>query len=452
MFNYPVDLQHGAGPLLALLPEPDAAALAETAVALANADGGAILLGVGTESPAADAISAWLDAARRLIRPSDVFGPCETLRTPDGPRLLIRVRRANTVHAMDDGRVFLRAGDHNRLLNGREIRDLLSLRTVGDFDGDPVPGASLDDLDETQVRAFARARVQHMGARWPGTFADLLAACGAIDGPRVTVAGMLLFGRDPQHWLPHSHARFRHFSTPGGSGIAPAHDITVNGALVPVLERLIALVGEHMRSRTIDGAHAPDFDRALVRPVLTNALIHRDYRLRHGGITVDLYPDELVITSPGGPPPVLSWDAATGLPCERFTINPRLAWTLFQWGCTGQGDGLRRVRDGLAVHRLRLRFETPADRFTVRLPAARTVSGAARPAPDHDDKDAALNPRQAHALRHVAAQGSITPREYYALSKNALRRDALQRELDDLVTQGRLLKIDSRTGAYYIAP
>ena len=467
MFDYPIDLHRGAGPLLAPLPEPDPVILAECAVALANADGGTIVLGVDAlgqplAAPDLDACHTLLDQAAARCQPDDLFGPREIVETSDGPRLAQRIRRTGQVHALDDGRVLLRAGTHNRPLNGREIRALISLRTIGDFDAADVPGATLDDLDETLVRDFARQRPAHSGTRWHGTFADLLMTSGALrDDYRVTVAGMLLFGRDPQHWLPHSRTQFQHFTGQAHNHPVLAADIAVEGALTRVIDRTTELVATHMRTRTITGAITADYDPAIVRAALVNAVTHRDYRLRQGPVTVRLYADRLVITSPGDPAPVLTWDTS-GLPCERFSVNPRLAYTLHQWGYSGFGTGLREIHAALSAQHLRPTVTANRQGFTLTIPAIRTQPPTTGPSPQSDDTAAhhtaaqlfTPNDRQQRALSHVETHGSITPVEFYALCReahNVARRELLQQELDALVKQGRLTKIDARGGSYYIA-
>jgi ATP-dependent DNA helicase RecG len=111
---------------------------------------------------------------------------------------------------------------------------------------------------------------------------DLLLAMGAIT-PRaeVTVAGMLLLGRDPQRWLPHSGARFVRLLDGGHV----AFERTLHGPLVRIVDDLLELINEQM-STPADGSDEPDYPAEVVREALVNAVSHRDYRLRGDGVTV----------------------------------------------------------------------------------------------------------------------------------------------------------------------
>jgi ATP-dependent DNA helicase RecG len=85
------------------------------------------------------------------------------------------------------------------------------------FDLTPCPGASLDDLDPAQVEAY-RGQLER---RNPGSrlirqpLEELLLSVGALakEGQRLqpTLAGILFFGRNPQHFYPSFAITFLHF-------------------------------------------------------------------------------------------------------------------------------------------------------------------------------------------------------------------------------------------------
>src|SRR5688572_26465227 len=115
MLTYPIALHDGPGPLLAFAPELDPDALAETMVALANADGGSIVLGVGGDGAAVCALSdaeigAALEQARAYCRPAIVPERRVWSEQAIGAVPVIRVPRGTRVYALADGRVLARAG------------------------------------------------------------------------------------------------------------------------------------------------------------------------------------------------------------------------------------------------------------------------------------------------------------------------------------------------------
>jgi ATP-dependent DNA helicase RecG len=405
------------GPLQAVLTDPDPDAVAAAAVALANTDGGAIVLHGG--DPA-----ALLPAATERCDPPLALEP-EPL--PDG-RTLVRVARGERVVALYDGQVLVRAGAENRALDGAAIRRLIAARAAGDFEAVAVPGANPDNLDPDLIDDF--------NAHLTGPcLSDALAALGAVtpDG-RVSVAGMLLFGRDPQRWLPHTSAQF--VQVVGGQ---PAVEKTIDGTLIAQIEGLWDVLHAHL-PRAVISPEVAHYPQDAVRETLVNAVCHRDYRVRNGGIAVRLHADRLAITSPGGLPGFLTLDHL-----GRFSRNPRLAWALWQWGYVPlPGHGIQRMKDALGPDRAP-QFDSGPYHVTVRLHHVRQATA------DPSSPSAGnLTARQQAALEHVAAHGSITLREFRALCDN-VRADLLQRDLRALEAQGRLRKIGTRGRAYYIA-
>jgi ATP-dependent DNA helicase RecG len=456
MADDPISL-HGPGARLAYLPHLDPDALAATAVALANTDGGAVVIGLDDGGAyAGPPDGAEVERALRLAAdrcdPVIAFGRPEPLETPYGPAIAVRVPRSTHVHALHDGQVLVRSAFGNRVLGGGEIRSLLTQRANGDFDAEVVPGARISDLDPELLAEFVMARRRRVG----GHSGEIpLIEIGAVTPDyRVTVAGMLLFGRDPQHWLPHSEARFARFAgqkAPGENGTSSAFERALGGTAVQLIEGLWGLVREQMRS------HAPgadprqaDYPTDAVREVLVNAICHRDYRLRGDSIAVRMFANRLEIASPGGLPGFMT--TAEHLVTHRYCRNPLLSRGLWQWGYgAGTGQGLRRLFDRMseASHRP-VEIDVQPYRVTVRLYNACETCGDDGPG-GSGIASAGLNERQRVALAYARDHGSLTVHEFRTLCAN-VSPDVLQHDLADLVRRGHLRRIGSRASAYYILP
>lgn len=435
MLTYAITPQHGPSPLLALLPAPDLDAITETAIALANADGGTIVIGLDASGvysgPVdAEALDTALHAASVCCTPAISLGQPRPLNTPPGPVVTVRVPRGQQVHTLPDGRVMARMATGNHQLDGDEIRRLVAARAHDDFERVAVPGTTADDLDPARVEMLL-ARCDRGEA---GTDGDLLRGLGAItpDG-QATVAGLLLFGSEPQRWLPHSGARLVRYV-----GEQPIVERPITGTLPELVDGLWEALQEQL------GARQHIFPASAVREALVNAVCHRDYRLRNGCVDVELYRDRLAITSPGGLPGFL---AVKHLMNGRFSRNPRLAWGMWRWGYVpAPGRGFGEMITAIALHGGRpLTFDAQPYQVTVRLFGHEAQNAAS------DTSTAALTARQQDALAYVAEHGSITLREFCTLHRD-VKPALLQHDLASLETRGKLLKIDARTGAYYIAP
>jgi len=435
MLTYPLKLTNGPGPLLAFLPDPNPDSVAAAGVALANTDGGALIIGLdsrGIYSGPLDgaAVIRALRDAETQCSPAIPLDRYELAATPSGPVIAVRIARGAQVHALSDGRVMVRSGGSNRALSGDEIRALIATRTHGDFEVDRVPGARPSDLDPERLADLMVRCGDACGDD------DLLLAMGAVTPEaRVTVAGMLLLGRDPQKWLPHSGARFIRLIDGGHL----AFEQTIHGPLVKIVDDLWNLIRAQMRT-PVNGSDEPDYPESVVREALVNAVCHRDYRRRGDGVTVRMSPDQLEIRSPGGLPGFLTTHTLLG---GRFSRNPRMNWTLFQWGYVEEpGQGIWHLitgMDGRGAQPTEIVAER--DRVTVRLFRAS----------DFTPGSASLNDRQRAALSYVRQQGSLTLHEFRTLCPS-VQTSVLQHDLRDLVALGLLRRIGPRTSGYYIFP
>jgi ATP-dependent DNA helicase RecG len=445
MYTERLSLERDADLSLAFVPRPDPDLIAATAVALANTDGGRIVLGLdrageADNPPDAARFAVAVEAAAARCIPPIAFGAPEIVPTPQGPALAVRVPRGRGVHALQDGRVLVRTLAGNTVLSGEEIRGLISARTHGDFETEAVPGARIADLDPALVADLMRARARRLSR--PIEHIALEALGALTPDYRVTVAGLLLFGREPERWLPQAGARLiRHI---GNSPQAPvAFERSFGGALTRLLDQLWEALREQMR--TPAGApESPPYPVEAVREVLVNAVCHRDYRLRHEQIAVHLYDDCLEVISPGGLPAFVT---TRTLLAARYWRNPCLAHVLAEWGYVrGKGGGIWRVvqamdEDGAPPPEFLAGSYSVTVRLQARCEAQRTLLPS----------ETRLNERQRSALAHVRQHGSITLHELRALWP-LVRPDLLQRDLNTLVKDGYLRRVSGRAGAYYLLP
>ena len=189
-----------SGPLTTYLPEADPAALAETMVAFANSDGGAIVLGVddaGRQSYSAifgEELEGALRAAEQRCRPVIPTG-WEQFEVDGGTAFVVRVARSPELHTLDDGRVLIRAGAENRPLTGEQVRLLAASKSTGDFETEAVAGATRADLDEEVIAEYLKKRQSRQRRPIDGKADEVLMQVGALTAEGLpTVAGLLLFG------------------------------------------------------------------------------------------------------------------------------------------------------------------------------------------------------------------------------------------------------------------
>lgn len=152
-----------------------------------------------------------------------------------------------------------------------------------DYTALPVPGASWDDLNPLE---FERAR--QVTRRYRGDSLllalddqDMAKALGAVEANgevrRVTVAGMLVFGREETlaRWVPTHEVAFQ---------VLAGTRVEVNGffrwPLIRLSEELAARFATRRREHELqDGPYrvpVPEYDERCFREAVHNALLHRD--------------------------------------------------------------------------------------------------------------------------------------------------------------------------------
>ncbi|MBK8048660.1 MAG: putative DNA binding domain-containing protein [Anaerolineales bacterium] len=203
----------GQGQRNALLPaKASRQVIAETLAALANADGGVVVLGVngrgqpqsgGEPQVLRDAvIDAGLAAEPPLILPSP------QVVIVDGSTIVVVQVPAGLPHVYSlKGVYWTRTGAKNRPLTTAELRRLLVDRSESGFEGQPPPGAVLTDLEQARIARY----LDQIGFPPDDDALEALVSRGcvtrlAVDGlpadePAPTIAGVLLFGRDPQRFV-----------------------------------------------------------------------------------------------------------------------------------------------------------------------------------------------------------------------------------------------------------
>ncbi len=446
-------LKKGRGQLLEFMPRPEPMGLAETIAAFANADGGTVLLGMGSSGAVLvevipEHVEGILLRAETLIAPP-VPIEWQTLDTAGGTAIAIAVPRSPRLHSLTDGRVLLRSGPRNRPLTGEEVRHLATSKGAGDWEQETVAGASPADLDAKIISEYAAKRQLRSprGERLEGL--ELLRDAGAVDqNESPTVAGILLFARNPQRLLVQSGAVFVRFggSEPGGRTDRPGYmrREEITGPLSQVIERLWSLILEEMRRESLivglERQEVFEYPPAAVREAIVNAVAHRDYRRTGSRIEVRMYDDRLEIISPGGLPGHITVDNIVD---EHFSRNPRLVRGLFYWGFIEElGLGIDRMIDEMTrAGHPRPTFDAQPHSFRVVLRNAR----ARRPAHWLPD----LNERQVKALTLLEERGRITNRDYQGLCPD-VTPETLRLDLVDLVSRDILLRIGDKKGTYYI--
>ena len=328
--------------------------IAQEIVALANTGGGVIVFGVNDQMRV-EGVAEPEEVQAELVRlcREDIEPPLvpliDRVAFDNGRRVVaLDVVGKRPPYRTRDGRFYLRLGSEKREATREELSAMLDEARPFAYENVPVPGATLNDIDEahlwTFIRAFAGDAYNESAA---GNYAtgeilrrDMLLGVGLLEAVVPTVAGLLLFGRDESvsELLPRAAVTITRYA--GEAVTAPlVEQAHFNGNLFTIYESVGKFIERYCdlwdaRPTKFPGAAATacvpitpraNYLRQAVREGVVNALTHRDLALRDGETRINLFDTALEICNPRrvqGFMPAANRAIRYGVP-QR--LNPQLA-------------------------------------------------------------------------------------------------------------------------------
>ena len=197
------------------------------------------------------------------------------------------------------------------------------------FDQRPCLDATLDDIDASGVRDFVR-RARHerqfpLSDTAPVT--DVLAHLNLLRDGQPTNAAVLLFGREPQRFLPAAEVRCMHFHGTEIERPVPFYRI-FQGNLFEQVDRaenfVRSVINRSVGTRALS-AQAPvtyEIPPAVIREAIVNAVAHRDYTSA-AAVQVSVFADRVEVWNPGELIPPLTPERLRH-PHSSIARNPRV--------------------------------------------------------------------------------------------------------------------------------
>ena len=306
--------------------------LATEISALLNLEGGVILLGVeddgaisGLTRSRGDAEEWVMNIVRQNLQPAIIpVWTCMEMEVgkdvgvielaADSPGKPYKARRGRAWVT------FIRAGSTSREATREEEGRLYQAARLVRYEIKPVPDTGLEALDMDRIENYYQdvlkrslpARTDLENRRRLLLNSDLLVEAGA--GAGASVAGLLLFGKNPNRRLPQAGVTAVAF--PGlEKEYNTVDEERIRGPLTPrvsedgdvvergVIDRTVDFIKRNMGSVAyLDGGrriHKKSFPLDAVREAVVNAVAHRDYAREGTDIEVSLYRDRFEVISPG---------------------------------------------------------------------------------------------------------------------------------------------------------
>lgn len=360
------------------------------------------------------------------------------------------------------GGAYIRVGPSNRRMSDYEVFGYHSARGQPTFDTDPVPGATLDDLDRSKLDAYvarlrqARARPAYLDRPFPEVLTHLRIVQMVEGVPRPTLAGLLVFGTYPQQFEPQLVITYlQYYGTTeeekAPSGARFLDNQKFEGTIPEMVEDAVTHVLANIRkSSLIDGVFRrdiPEYPQEAIREAIVNAVAHRDYShfVRGSYIQVRLFADRLEIQSPGGLYGNVTEETLEDEQSTRNRVLVRLLEDLHL--VENRGSGIRTMVGAMRSANLEPpRFEDKRASFWVAF-RNHTLMNADAVAWLNQFAGQPLTDRQRRALVYLRRTSRLTNSDYRRL--NHVDTVTATRELRGLVQAALIEQHSTGRWAYY---
>ena len=352
--------------------------LAKEIVALANFQGGKLLLGVEDDGTISgiqrDNLETWVmdTVFGRYVHPM-ILPYYEEVELDDGKRVAVIALTQGTAKPYvlrnnNREEIYIRVGSTSRLASREQQVRLFESGGMLHSEVLPVSGSCLEDLDQSRLTDYMINIIGDLTApksseEWEQRLKGLglMVDRAESDSAVCTIAGLVLFGRSPRRILRHAGVRWMSFV--GDEKEYQAEDDTVlDGPLIALWEvrsgegrtiiedGLVERLADRMRpfiseegSVINEGLRRDSVYRYpldAVREAILNAFVHRDWT-RSSEVEVVNYSNRLEIISPGTLQNSMTIEKM--LAGQRSARNPIIVEIMRDYGYVdSRGMGVRR--------------------------------------------------------------------------------------------------------------
>lgn len=288
--------------------------LAKEMVAFANGQGGVVLVGVADDGQVTGLSepSKFCDWVANIARTS-VNPPLNAVISLEvageySVGVIVVPKGLDKPYQTNTGQYLIRVGATNRAASAAELMRLFQQAGVFHVDANPVVGAGLNDLSTSAIDKYLE--------RYDLSLADesdhehLLGNMDVMRAGVPTVAGLLIFGINPQRFLPNACISYAHFK---GESIESelVDKQVVEGSLPEQIEKTFAVLkNNRFAPSDIHGvkaeALAQGYPDKVLRELIVNCVVHRNYSIAGSRVRIFQFDNRIEFMSPGRLPNTVS--------------------------------------------------------------------------------------------------------------------------------------------------
>ena len=314
--------------------------LATIIVAMANADGGMIAVGISDKTRRIegvdqdkkhlnDILRTPLDFCAPSVPVTTDYVPCIDAEGRENRVLLMFVPASPRLHANQADEVFWRVGDKSKKLTFDDRLQLMYDKGERYYEDSTAYDATLEDIDMDAVKAYMK-RIGYGKSAMEYLQENKGFVTYKGDVPQVSAACILLFGKYPQTFFPRARVRFiKYFGTEEkvGREMNVIKDVLFEGRILEQIQKAVEYLETQVKEHSYlgeDGIFKTDreYPKFVIQEMVVNSVCHRDYSIKGTEIQIKMFDDRLVFETPGKLPGIVRTD---NIRHTHFSRNPKIA-------------------------------------------------------------------------------------------------------------------------------
>ncbi|MBN8718024.1 MAG: putative DNA binding domain-containing protein [Sediminibacterium magnilacihabitans] len=416
----------------------------------ANAQGGKIFIGIddkGNVTGVDDYEKLMDDIPNKVVNHLGLIVDVNLHHKSGKPYIEIDVP-VSSVPVSYHGAYHYRSGSTKQELKGAPLHNFLLSKIGLSWERQPVPGATLDDIDEAAIKSFVQKASAQQRISTNAVNTDIRTFLKNLDlineNGELLIAALLLFGKRPKKYAPAAYFKIGRF---GKSHSDLKFQDVVEGNILDMADRVMEILSTKYLIRPISykglqRLEGLEYPEAALREAILNAIIHKDY----SGTTIFLsvYDDRLMIWNPGELPSSLTVDLLK----EKHSSQPRnrlIADVFFMAGyIESWGRGIDIMMNGCREYGL-------PEPIIAEEQGGISVTFLKDIYTEEYLKSFNLNERQKRAVLYIKENGEITNAIYQSI--NQISKAVATKDLADLVSRKLIQKVGTTgKGTRYILP
>ena len=251
----------------------------------ANAQGGTIYIGIddnGRVVGVDNAKKLMEDIPNKIVNSLGLVNDVDMLNKGGKDYIRVTVTPSNTPISYH-GKLYYRSGSTLQELNGTATQNFLLRKMGATWDSQIVERSSLNDIDTTAIDYFLRKGVDN-GRLTTETKTDslqkILSNLRLVDNDgRLTMAALMLFGKDPQQFCLNARFKIGRF---GRNGSELFTQDLIEGNLIQMADKILSILSDKYLIRPIhyeglQRIEPLEIPELGLRELIYNAIIHKSY-------------------------------------------------------------------------------------------------------------------------------------------------------------------------------